>query len=328
MSMRSTTARVAIALSVATLATSVLAAATTAQASDASSNGRIAFYRHSRTTEVHHVYSVNPDGSRVQRLTGSVSAHPHWSPDGTEIAVDAEIDTPTQPSAVIYNADTGAARQLTGTLGRVCYVWSPDGTRLACNGDGINGETSNDPGITTIRSSDGGGLRRVTDFVGMPGDYSPDGRWLSLVGDDGDGLRMFVVRLNGTGLLPLTPIGMAGLFDEDGGSWSPDGDQIIFPARADLDHRTTIWSVHPDGTDLHAISVPGCGGLLADPYSFGCLEPSWSPDGRQIAFDRFDPQTGRRNIYTVYADGTGLRQVTDTGHTDQLPDWGTHPPTG
>lgn len=222
------------------------------------------------------------------------------------------------------HADTGAVRELTGTLGRVCYVWSPDGTRLACSG-GINGVASNDPGITTIRSSDGGGQLRVTDFVGMPGDYSPDGRWLSLVGDNGDGLRMFVVRLNGTGLLPLTPVGMPGLFDEDGGSWSPDGDQIIFPAREDPDHRTTIWSVHPDGTGLHAISVPGCGGLRADPSSFGCLEPSWSPDGRQIAFDRSDPRTGRRNIYTVYADGTRLSQVTDTGHTDQLPDWGTHP---
>ena len=32
--------------------------------------------------------------------------------------------------------------------------------------------------------------------------------------------------------------------------------------------------------------------------------PSWSPDGRTIAF------TGVGGIYTVHADGTGLRKLT------------------
>lgn len=325
MTTRAATKGLALTASVVALSANFLTAPTTAHANDATSNGRIAFYRHSRTTEVDHVYSVNPDGTRVQRLTAATSAHPHWSPDGTEIAVDAQIDTPTQPSAVIYKADTGTVRELTGTLGRVCFVWSPDGSRLACSGDGLNGDNSIDPGIATIRSADGGDLQRVTDFVGMPGSYSPDGKRLSLVGDDGDGLRMFVVRLNGTGLRPLTPIGMPGLLEEDGGSWSPDGTQIIFQARTDPDHRVSIWSVHPDGTGLQMLPVPGCGGLVSDPYSIACREPAWSPDGRQLAFSRYDSHTGERNIYTVYTDGSGLTQVTNSGNADQFPDWGTHP---
>jgi Tol biopolymer transport system component len=289
-------------------------------------NGRIAFFRHNHAyKEASHIETIAPGDVVARRLGDLTGAHPRWSPDGTEIAIDAQIDMPTQPSAVILDARTGAVRELTGTLGKVCYTWSPDGSRLACNGDGLNGDTSIDPGITTIRSSDGGGLQRVTDFVSMPGDYSPDGQWLSLVGDVGDGPRIFEVRLDGCGLLPLTPIGMPGLNDEVGGNWSPDGSQIIFQAKVDADHRASLWSVHPDGSDLRQITVTGCGGLREDPYSIACFDPAWSPDGRQIVFDRFDAHTGRRNVYTVNADGTGLRQVTNTGNVDEAPDWGVQP---
>jgi Tol biopolymer transport system component len=298
-----------------------------ASAATSQESVRIAFYRHNRHADASdHVFLAPSTGGVARRLTDQTAAHPHWSPDGSEIAVDAEIDTPTQPSAVIYNPDSGSVRRLTGTLGKVCYVWSPDGSRLACNGDGVNGDIQNDPGITTIRSSDGGGLRRVTDFASMPGDYSPDGSTLSLIRLYGDGsLRLYAVRLDGTGLVALTPVDMAGLFDEDGGSWSPDGTQIIFEAKQDADHRRSIWSVHPDGTGLHQLPVPGCGGLVADPFAIACFFPEWSPDGKRIAFDRIDTHTGRRNIYTVRPDGSGLTKVTNTGSQDEDADWGTHP---
>ena len=38
--------------------------------------------------------------------------------------------------------------------------------------------------------------------------------------------------------------------------------------------------------------------------------PSWSPDGRRLAFVRSDPRTGRRAIWTVRPDGRGLHRVT------------------
>lgn len=287
-------------------------------------SGRLAYYRQGPATNGDLAFTINPDGSRLSQLTSATASHPHWSPDGSEIAVDAEIDSPTQPSAVIINADTGARRDLTGTLGRVCTVWSPDGSRLACNGD------AEDPalaGVYTIRSSDGGGLTQVTDFSGIPGDYSPDGRRLVLVGVDRNGvLRMFVVGLNGAGLRALTPPSMT-LFIEDGGSWSPNGKQITFSGHPDGEHRSALWVVHPDGSGLHEIDVADCGGAYTQKGSAGCFFPSWSPDGTRIAFDRVDPGTGQRNIFTARADGAALVQVTHGAYNNEDPDWGTHPAT-
>ncbi len=40
--------------------------------------------------------------------------------------------------------------------------------------------------------------------------------------------------------------------------------------------------------------------------------PNWSPDGRTIAF------TGVGGIYTVHADGTGLRKLTGPGLRSQM----------
>ncbi len=120
----------------------------------------------------------------------------------------------------------------------------------------------------------------------------------------------------------LTPAGMA-LSDSDGGSWSPNGHWIAFTARPSPDNRFTIWMVHSDGTGLHQLEMPHCGGAIDDPTSRGCLDPDWAPDGRRIAFDQNVPANAVRNIYTPNPDGTQIRQVTTgTNLQEQEPDWG------
>jgi hypothetical protein len=48
----------------------------------------------------------------------------------------------------------------------------------------------------------------------------------------------------------------------------------------------------------------------------------------QLAFATNSPATGV-NIYTIYADGSGLAQVTQDGSDkNDDPVWGTHPPVG
>jgi hypothetical protein len=99
----------------------------------------------------------------------------------------------------------------------------------------------------------------------------------------------------------------------DGPHWSPDAN-----------HRLSIWGVNPNGTGLHQIPIPGCGGAFSSRRSIGCLDPVWSPDGTKIAFTRQSPSA--QNIYTVNPDGSGLFQVTRGGSfSDGQPDWGTHP---
>jgi Tol biopolymer transport system component len=114
------------------------------------------------------------------------------------------------------------------------------------------------------------------------------------------------------------------ILDAFGGSWSPSGNQILFVARTDQDHRRAIWEVNADGSGLHQLSIPGCGGAIADPKSIDSSYPGWSPDGTRIVFTRATDEGKRSDIAIVNADGSGLVQITHTGDADEA-DWGTHP---
>ena len=130
---------------------------------------------------------------------------------------------------------------------------------------------------------------------------------------------LYVVKTDGTDLRQLTPAGMDLNFNC--GSWSPQGNEILFSAHSPRGARSSIFAVHADGSGLRQIPIAGCGSAA------GCFEPVWSPDGTKIAFTMFVPQTGQADLYTVNADGTGLYQVTQAGLGAGLKDWGTHPLT-
>jgi TolB protein len=51
------------------------------------------------------------------------------------------------------------------------------------------------------------------------------------------------------------------------------------------------------------------------------LQPRWSPDGTMLVFGL--QTNGQGDIYTVHADGSDLRQITNTPMIDERwPDWG------
>src|SRR5215212_2044433 len=151
-------------------------------------------------------------------------------------------------AATIVDPDTGTFRQFKfpdPTLETPCGGgWSPDGTRILCEGFGVTDPSRN--GIYTIRVADGRGLRRITSNPGgddIPGDYSPDGKRLVFNRIDPSrpanaNVALFVVDVDGSRLRRITPWGLP--FWEDAGRWSPDGDTIL------LDDRKSLFVVHPD----------------------------------------------------------------------------------
>jgi Tol biopolymer transport system component len=312
----------------------VLVAVTPAAARPAGHNGQIVFGRDDPLVG-HTVYTVNPDGSHEHQLL-SVPVDlqsPHWSPDGTKVvAGPAE----TGDAAWIIDADTGAHRALPNPDPAAfdifpCGVPSPDFERLACGGFGKDPSAN---GIYTIRTSDGGGLRRLTSDTiedGI-GDFSPDGKRLVYFHippevfdhDPPDfGLAgLFVLRVNGTGTRKIAPC------CSSGGSWSPKGNDIVFSsAPPDFQVHSTLWMVHSDGSGLHQLPIPQafCGGRFDDPDARGCVDPVWSPDGKKIVFRLTTPGFGEGgDVWTVDAGGTSLTQVTHDGDVE-WPDWGTHP---
>ena len=317
---------------IAALAGMVAAVALTAlpaAAKPPGANGQIAFARFDATLGDTVAYTINPDGTNQQQVfSPTVTAElPHWSPDGSRIA-----DSCCGLAAFIVNPDTGSNVQLPMTdpdLFYACNVWSPDGRHLACEAGFIDPSRQ---GIYTIRSSDGGGLTQITSNPGgddIPDSYSPDGKRLAFTRQNPDGsLTLDTVKLDGTGLLQLTPTGMDIQFGT--GAWSPQGNDIVFSAQASDSVAGSIWVVHADGSGLHQLPIPACGGPFSDPNFNYCLEPAWSPDGKKIVFSLFIAATAQREIYTVNADGTGLFQVTHgvstvPGEGAEAPSWGTHP---
>jgi dipeptidyl aminopeptidase/acylaminoacyl peptidase len=298
-----------------------------AQAKVLGPNGQIVFQRLDRKLGGTAIYAVNPDGSHLRRLFARRAEFPHWSPDGGKVSIFCCDDG---MAAHIVDADTGSFRELAPpdpTLEVHCGLWSPDGRRMPCESYGITDPGRN--GVYSIRTSDGGGLERITTNPGgadTPGDYSPDGKRLVFVRQDPTGrVGLFVTNLDGGGLQELPTPGLIVEFGFFAGSWSPSGNKILLAARTAPDHRRAIWVVNADGSGLRQLPIAlPCGGASSDPTSISCFDPGWSPDGSKIVFTGATANGPQSSIYTVNADGGGLFRVT-RGLADSLPDWGPHP---
>jgi Ca2+-binding RTX toxin-like protein len=109
------------------------------------------------------IYTMNPDGSGVTRLTNNrgTDSTPDWSPDGSKIVFQRNIEIYTM------NADgTNATRLTNNTAVEEAPAWSPDGTKIAFM-TARDGNTE----IYTM-NADGTGQTNLTDNPAT--DYVPD----------------------------------------------------------------------------------------------------------------------------------------------------------
>ena len=205
-------------------------------------------------------------------------------------------------------------------------TWSAGDTRIAT----AAGDPGNIPpsGIFSRRSSDGGGVVRLTD-AGTRFDYpvasSPDGSKLLFFQPDAKNETsdsapqdLFVVGADGSGLIRLTPQGTttAVVFSYDSVSWSPNGTQVAVAAANGPFWRTTTRSVYiasADGSGFKRI------GPLGDIW-----DAVWSPDGQWIAFSLATRATGGLfQLYLMHSDGSAVRQLTSgsDGLSSLHPTW-------
>ena len=230
--------------------------ATPAAAKPRGINGKIVTNSDNLVTGEEQVYTVDPDATN-QQLVYNNSEVGQWSPDGTRIALVTQLGP---PQVLLFNVNDGSSVyfglpfDLYPDLALFCTVWSPDGARLACEGQG-----QTDPSLTgvyTLRSSDGGDLQRVTsDPTGddCPSDYSPNGKRLVITRANDTTYALYTVKLDGSGLTQITPDGMN--FNFCNGSWSPRGTRscsrpmsrtVISTARSGSSTLTAPGSAAPD----------------------------------------------------------------------------------
>jgi Tol biopolymer transport system component len=109
---------------------------------------------------------------------------------------------------------------------------------------------------------------------------------------------------------PPKPLIASAAFDGDA-RYSPDGTRIAFASTRS--GQSNIWTCLSDGSDLRQMTS-------LDPGGFTAGSPSWSPDGRWIAFDSRSPQSAS-SIFLLDASGGTPKRLTGPGPSDIIPTW-------
>lgn len=98
--------------------------------------------------------------------------------------------------------------------------------------------------------------------------------------------------------------------------WSPDGRHIVFIRVQDSTSGATtrgpeIWVMNADGSDQRRL-------LEA---ALSPEHPRWSPEGRRIAFDAYDPSVGMFRPYVMDADGSNVHALSSTAGAASAVGW-------
>ncbi len=200
-------------------------------------------------------------------------------------------------------------------------------------------------------------IRKIKRVYGLA--FSPDSSQIAIVGRRSDNMGdmgLYVVDTDSTGKVREIHFGNF----EGHPSWSPDGKQIavneyhrgahgsltydirivdvVSGAATWLTHneRTTapawspvaheiIYASHPElTTNLYLTDLAANKTTAVTDYEgdVQIQSPSWSPDGKQIAFS-IQEEDGMVDIAVINRDGTGYRRLTHDAGTDLAPVWST-----
>jgi TolB protein len=160
--------------------------------------------------------------------------------------------------------------------------------------------------------ADGSHARRLTSEKGDPSTpsglffqvqpaWALNGTKLAFVSTRDGTPHVYVMASDGTGTRRLTDSDQ----EDEHPTWSADGKTIVFSREG------ALFEVPSAGGEAHRIgNEPG-----------NARSPSFSPDGKLIAYDYRRPGFSIRELYLMNADGTGIRQVTRLGNVSGLPAW-------
>jgi Tol biopolymer transport system component/DNA-binding winged helix-turn-helix (wHTH) protein len=151
-----------------------------------------------------------------------------------------------------------------------------------------------------VMNSNGTDIRRANTEIKslLHGVWSPDANKVVFV-KEGDSKTLYLADSDGGREIVLPFAG--GNMD-----WAPDGSKFVHQARTG-----------PVTSELHVYTVATGDNVRLTEVGTMAADPSFSYDGKQIAFTSF--HDGNGEIYVINADGSGMRRVTNHPAFDNYP---------
>lgn len=262
---------------------------------------KIAFTAKGKTTS--EIFAMDFDGANAYRVSNNSSQNilPSWSPTGGQIAYTSFMRN--NPDLYVAPAGGGRPNKLSSQRGmNTGAAWSPDGKQIA-----LTLSKDGNPEIYVVNAADGSILRRITNdrAIDTSPAWSPDGGQLAFVSDRNGGPQIFVVPSAGgtprqvsfNGAYNTTPTWMPKTGKHVIAYTTRDGNTYDIVA-LDLDTKAMTRITQNEGSNE---------------------EPSFSPNGRAIAFAR-----AGQGVFIASSDGSGKAVKVWSGSATGI-DWGPAP---
>ncbi|MBI3210710.1 MAG: PD40 domain-containing protein [Candidatus Solibacter usitatus] len=252
------------------------------------------------------IWVMDYDGSSQRAFTKypDLCTMPSLSPDGSKIAFTRF--SPNGPQITIHATESG--RRLPFLNPAASFnsnlSFSPDGSKVAF--------ASKVSGYAQIHAAgaDGSGLTRLSNSRAIevePKINPKTGADIVFVSGRGGVQQIYRMSIDGADVSRLT----SGEGQASNPAWHPNGRYVAFSWTRGLE---------PGNWNIFLIDV-STGGIAQLTSGRGRNEnPSWAPDGRHLVFA--SDRNGRSmQIFTMLADGSEVRQLTNSGR-NEMPVWG------
>ncbi|TJY37823.1 DUF5050 domain-containing protein [Pontimicrobium aquaticum] len=232
---------------------------------------------------------------------------PRWSPDGTKILFYTYRHD--DKGAELYSLDISSEKmtRLTNTFHNEWWSdYSKDGKNIFFSSDKDKKKRFGGSEIY-VMNVDGTNVRQVTKsrdttYNIMPR-VSPKGNQLLYSSDAFHYTNSEIYLINES----LEEVNLSNNPAKDQfGSWSPDGEKVIF--QSNRDGNFEIYVMNVDGTNIKRLTN----------NNYNDIDPSWSVNN-EIAF--ISNRDGDNEIFIMNSDGSNQRQLTFNEVLDVLPSW-------